>query len=161
MSARKAERIELCVDVGAAALLAYAVALAASWVAAPSGLAAVPVAFLACLVGLRRIVSEAPTFELADFTVMDAEFEEADELLLTDADRLSECDDALVLDDVLAGLGDDSRVVRLFDPSAMPTPGQLKAQIDRHLGGPVSGRAAPDATQALHEALAELRSSLR
>jgi hypothetical protein len=90
-------------------------------------------------------------------------FKESDELLLTDADRLTENvadsrrDDELLLDDVLAELGSDSRVVRLFDASAMPTPGQLKSRIDEHL----SRGSMPDASQALHDALADLRRSLR
>jgi hypothetical protein len=47
--------------------------------------------------------------------------------------------------------------VRLFAPDQLPTAGQLKAQIDRHIG------AAPerDAADALHEALADIRKSLR
>ena len=87
-----------------------------------------------------------------------------DELLLTDADRLDETlvgGDELVLDDVLASLGEGSRVVRLFDPSAMPTPGELKARIDRHLDGPDDPLLSPDASKALHEALSELRRTLR
>jgi len=47
-----------------------------------------------------------------------------------------------VLDDILAALNPDSRVVRLFERDAIPT-------------SPV-----PDASQALHDALAELRRSL-
>lgn len=89
------------------------------------------------------------------------------ELLLTDSERLSPVAAApgpaspLVLDDVLAEIGPESRVVRLFDRSAMPTPGQLKLHIDDHLG-PGSPKAAPmDATQALSDALAELKRSLR
>ena len=69
-------------------------------------------------------------------------------------------DDALLLDDVLADLGPDSRVVRLFDAASMPTPGQLKERIDRHLGG-LHPAAPPDASQALYDALAELRLGLR
>jgi hypothetical protein len=67
--------------------------------------------------------------------------------------------DALVLDDILAKLAPDSRVVRLFDKDAMPTPAQLRARIEDHLDMGASGSA--DASQALHEALAELRRSLR
>ena len=63
-----------------------------------------------------------------------------------------------VLDDILAELGPDSRVVRLFDRSAMPTPGQLQSRIDAHQ----SRSTAPnDASQQLSEALAQLRRSLR
>jgi hypothetical protein len=90
-----------------------------------------------------------------------------DELVLTDADRV---DAALVLDDIVAELGPDSRVVRLFDRNAMaaePTPGQLQSRISDHLKGgtppfaPPGSSAASDASQALSAALAELRRSLR
>ena len=84
----------------------------------------------------------------------------ADELLLTDADRVAAPVETLELDDILAELGPDSRVVRLFDRKAMPTPGQRKSRIDTHL----EHRAEPvhsDAAQALSDALAELRRSLR
>jgi hypothetical protein len=65
-------------------------------------------------------------------------------------------EEPLPLDDILAELGSDSRVVRLFDPAAMPSPAELSARIDRHLDP-----APADASEALHEALAELRRSLR
>jgi len=67
----------------------------------------------------------------------------------------------LLLDDILAQLGPDSRVVRLFDPDAMPTPGQLKSRIDRHLEPAHGPPELPDAGQALHDALDELRRSIR
>jgi hypothetical protein len=85
----------------------------------------------------------------------------AHELVLTDADRLHpEEPDPLLLDDILSEIGPDSRVVRLFDPSAVPTPGQLRARIDRHLDEAASPAAPADASQALFEALAQLRRSL-
>ena len=84
----------------------------------------------------------------------------SDELVLTDADRLH-AGEALVLDDILAEIGPDSRVVRLFDRSAMPTPGQLRSRIDRHRSQAAAPAGAPDASQALSDALAELRRSLR
>jgi hypothetical protein len=89
-----------------------------------------------------------------------------DELVLTDADRLEAAaapgqDEPLVLDDILAEIGPDARVVRLFDRKAMPTPGQLKSRIDRHLGQGSSDAAQSDASQALSDALAELKRSLR
>jgi hypothetical protein len=58
-------------------------------------------------------------------------------------------------------------VVQLFEPAAMPTAGELKARIDRHVANPPIGRdnnstpAPADASGALFEALAELRRSLR
>jgi len=55
----------------------------------------------------------------------------------------------------------DSRVVRLFDPAKMPTPGQLKSKIDDHLDQEATPQQHAEGVQALHEALAELRRSLR
>lgn len=85
-----------------------------------------------------------------------------DELLLTDVHAPSSepGEEPLVLDDVLAELGPDSRVVRLFDRAAMPTPAQLKSRIDAHLSREAVDAPAPDASQALHDALAELRRSI-
>ena len=85
----------------------------------------------------------------------------ADELLLTEADRLGTDAGTLELDDILAELGPDSRVVRLFDRKAMPTPGQLKTRIDDHLQHGTPAPVQSDAAQALSDALAELRRSLR
>ena len=69
----------------------------------------------------------------------------------------------LLLDDPLPAPSPDSRVVQLFAEGRMPTAGQLKHRIDRHLAsdsGPVDD-VAIDATDALTDALAELRRSLR
>jgi hypothetical protein len=65
--------------------------------------------------------------------------------------------EALLLDDILAKMEPDSRVVRLFAPDQMPTAGQLKGRIDRHIGGV----ADSDAADALHQALADIRKALR
>ena len=102
---------------------------------------------------------------LHDVLVLDDADRVQDELVLTDEDRLKpslqDHDGMLELDDILAEIGSDARVVRLFDRKAMPTPGQLKSRIDSHLEqGHVAG-CAPDASQALSDALAELRRSLR
>ena len=93
----------------------------------------------------------------------DNPFERAERLLLEHYKAAEEPEpeageEPLLLDDILAELGPDSRVVRLFDPEAMPTPGQLKSKIDRHLE---PGEDAADAGQALHHALADLRRSIR
>jgi hypothetical protein len=93
----------------------------------------------------------------------DNPFERAERLLLEHYKATEETapeagEEPLLLDDILAELGPNSRVVRLFDPQAMPTPGQLKSRIDRHLE---PGEDAPDAGQALHDALADLRRSIR
>lgn len=97
----------------------------------------------------------------AELLLTDVDRVEPDELLLTAAERMGTAAPPLELDDILAELSPDSRVVRLFDRKAMPTPGQLKTRIDSHLE---QGRPAPvqsDAAQALSDALAELRRSLR
>ncbi|HLO19244.1 MAG TPA: hypothetical protein VK192_01975 [Sphingomicrobium sp.] len=89
---------------------------------------------------------------------------EEPELLLTEVfepQPAAEPEDALVLDDILAKLSADSRVVRMFDPAAMPTAGELKSRIDRHLDDEASAAQTSDATQALHDALSELRRAIR
>lgn len=55
----------------------------------------------------------------------------------------------------------DGRVVHLFDPEAMPSPGEMISRIDRHLEGQASAVQSADAAEALHQALAELRRSIR
>ena len=83
-------------------------------------------------------------------------------------------EDELLLDDPIASLDPDSRVIRLFQPEQpeplpepLPEPGQLVARIADYLG---SGRGAAspavnepvrhDASDALHAALADIRRSL-
>ena len=165
MDARHAQRVEGVADVAAAAALAAAVAFAAAAAigSSPAIVAAAGAAFFLPLLGLRQVGGGDPTFAVAPFVLGGLPREEYDELLLTEADRLEaphspDISEELVLDDVLGELREDSRVVRLFDASAMPTPGQLRARIDRHLGQATG--ASPDASAALHEALAELRRSL-
>lgn len=95
---------------------------------------------------------------------------EPDELVLTDADPI-DSDEPLVLDDILAEIGPDARVVRLFDrrsmPAPGPTPGQLQSRIAEHMkdgtppAAPSNLNGPSDASQALSAALAELRRSLR
>jgi len=199
------ERVEIGVGRGASAIFAGAVGYAVYGVAATLGVdpqlslsaaGAGVLAYLPCsrvLVGGRRGIH----FVLSDFALRDFEFAEvADELLLTDADRLTPTDELLLtdvdrltltdellltdadrvdapleLDDILAELGPESRVVRLFDRKSMPrpapTPGQLHARIADHLGDgtprsvPSNLSPSSDASQALSAALAELRRSLR
>ena len=71
----------------------------------------------------------------------------------------------MLLVDALQKAEPDSRVVQLFARQSMPTPGQLKDRIDRHLAGtprqPLPIVPAPDASQALYAALNELKRSLR
>jgi len=106
------------------------------------------------------LLTEADRFD-DELVLTDAE-RLGGELVLTEADRVEPAasGEPLVLDDILAELGPDARVVRLFDRKGMPTPGQLQSRIDSHLaqGSPAG---ASDASQALSDALAELRRSLR
>jgi hypothetical protein len=104
---------------------------------------------------------ETPRLPVPVFDVREIEPVEMDELLLTDAYVPAEAEEPLVLDDVLAELEPDSRVVRLFDPAAMPTAGELDRRIQRHLVRGAPPAPPHDASQALHDALAELRKSLR
>ena len=81
--------------------------------------------------------------------------------------------DELLLDDPLVPLGEDSRVVRLFD-NQPSTPGEMMARISDFLevrpqalrlaaaaGEAEQPHRPSDASQALHEALASIRASLR
>ena len=167
MEARHIERLESGVDFAAAAILAAAAAYALlrrGWSPAVATVVAGAMLLASSRI-LRSISAGSPTLTLAPFeTAPLPEVADVDELVLTDADRLDAGDqgehvDELVLDDVLAKLEDLSRVVRLFDASAMPSPGELKGRIDRHLDAASS--PPPDASQALHDALSELRRNLR
>ena len=137
--------------------------------------------FLLCVGALGRVIPEEGRFALPEFEphAMPDFPAIADELLLTEpaelllteraelvltyADRIGpprvQPDAEEALEAILAKLGPDSRVVRLFDPAAAPTPGQLKNRIERHLD---AEKPRPsDDSQALFDALAELRRSLR
>jgi len=182
MNASRAERLERAIDVAAAAVLAATVGFAALR-AGGSGVTVGAVVAAAFLVTVRVLTSIGPVssaFAIGTFALEPLPVAiEPEELLLTDADRLNADEpsvngdellltevhgagsDELVLDDVLAKLGEESRVVRLFDPSAMPTPGELRARIDRHLDSSDLPLLSADASRALHDALAELRRSLR
>lgn len=76
-------------------------------------------------------------------------------------------DGELLLDDVLVPVAPESRVVRLFSGGRLPTPGELSRTIDCHLGAERGGtpesapRPAGDQSEALFQALAELREALR
>lgn len=181
MRGRREERIERLVDRAAAAVLAAAAAVSLFELLGHLAAAFRLGVFAASLVivyavGVRllaRVRPGSPRLPLRTFSPASMTFQECDELLLTDqvellltdADRVQPvvetAADELVLDDILARLGPQSRVVRLFDPLAMPTPGQLNARIEEHLHGSKPKPAAPDASQALYEALNELRRSLR
>jgi hypothetical protein len=166
MSGGKAEKIERALDAGAALLFGAAAGfgtlklLTSLAEAVAAGVFASAAAFAA----LRRVPVPEPGFAVREFTPEEPTIAELDELVLTDADRWQpqvDAADELVLDDIVSELAPDSRVVRLFDPAAMPTAGELNEAIEQHLGDTI-GRAMPaDASQQLYDALAELRRSLR
>jgi hypothetical protein len=182
MDARLIDRVETGIEAAAAAIFGGAVAYATlNWLVSPGperwgySAGAGILALVLCLRTMRMFGSHKPSLAVPIFNVRDIE-PEVDELLLTDADRvglaelvLTDADrlsspppDPLVLEDILTEIGPDARVVRLFDPKSMPTPAQLKARIDSHLGqGSTPNAPQSDASQALSEALAQLRRSLR
>jgi hypothetical protein len=163
-------RIEKNVDRAAAVVFAMAAAYAAySWFAARVGQPALGIetaiafgcAFVASAGALSAVQPEQRKVPVTIFDLRKIEPSEP-ELLLTDRyEGPATTNEPLVLDDVLTELEPDSRVVRLFDPAAMPTPGQLNARIERHLGRDAPPDSSQDASQALHDALHALRRSLR
>lgn len=187
--ARIKARYDWLVEFGGAVVLALAAGFAGLKLSPSFGLA--PAAAIAAssfaafglgLLAMRAIKPEPRGFALAGLRAGVLTHEElnwdpaADEPLLLDvayedprllAERGPEAaeDGVLLLDDPLVA-DPDSRVVRLFAAAPMPHPGQLKAQIDRHQANK-AGRAGqdqvrgPDAADALHAALADLRRSLR
>ena len=181
---------ETCLDAAASVWLASCVAFALAQGAETLGISPIPVALggglIAALVTFRSLqkIAHAPTvlpaFELAPveaITGSSAEQSEGELLLSYDmAAQLPELllaraqmahppasgDGELLLDDVLAQLQPNSRVVQLFNPSRIATPGELKSRIDQHLEAERRGASQlqPDASQALYDALADLRRSL-
>ena len=130
--------IETAADIAAAAVLAVSVGFAAGAAevgAAATIAAAVGAAFTAFAV-LRNVAVGDLIYDLPAF----------EPVLLETAQEVV---DELVLDDRLGTVGPDARVVRLFDPSLES--GAVARSSFSH----------PDASQALREALAELRRSLR
>ena len=181
MRGGREERIEGIFDRAAAAVFGGAVsgAVALLFVGrlgmAQLGICSAVAGLAACLLAARLLRSVAPEpqrFRTPAFALPELEFDQWDELLLTEqvelllteADVLrpmKSADDELVLDDILTKLGENSRVVRLFDPAATPTPGQLNSQIEHHLRQGNPPAAPQDASQALFDALTQLRASLR
>jgi hypothetical protein len=129
MGAGAVQRIEACVDAGASSLLAVAV-LFSSWkldlpilLATGWGL----LTFMLCFWLLGSIDAKRAAFAVRDFAPADFEADSSE----------------LLLEDDSSNAGTESRVVRLFDPSAAPH------------------AAPPDASEALYAALTQLRRSLR
>jgi hypothetical protein len=158
MNAVSAMRIEKTVDRGASAVFAAAVGYAAyaylarevgnPILAGETGVAATA----ALLLSYRLLSAVAPPVRRKPVPIFDVrEIEPVPEG--------PPAEEPLDLVDILTELEPDSRVVRLFDPAAMPTPGELKTRIDDHLAP--DGERSAEAAKALHDALAELRRSLR
>jgi hypothetical protein len=128
------------------------------------------------LIAMRSTGPDPRVHRLPEFTVDPIEGEDvleltqvvAEPLLLDTVYEGAPVEDlALMLEDALPEADPASRVIQLFAAQPMPTPGQLKERIDRHLAvgsmhvvrefeGP-----APDASDALFAALNELKRSLR
>lgn len=166
MGQERAAAAELAVDCGAAVVFAAIVAIILAMSGGDLWFSSVGacVSFAACIYGLRSIAPAPQSFALADIEAAEIEAEVVDELVLRSEDEFeppqpAAAEEPMVLDDILAELGPDARVVRLFDPAAMPTPAQMRAKIDRHLQDKNSA-APPDASSQLFEALAELRRSI-
>lgn len=124
------------------------------------------IAGLTYIFALKKLgdFGQRPAFSVPRFEPAALELAALEELVLTAADRLEPeaevAAEPLVLDDVLARLDPDSRVVQLFDSKRMPTPGDLDTRIRRHLRARERNSAGPDASDALHQALSELRTQL-
>jgi len=163
----------------AAAFAAAKLAPANGWALSTAVLVGFGGVFAAAFIAMRIVPAEArhlalPDFDLAvvldevlldDVLLLDERYEAPDELLLDQplVEAATEAVAELLLDDPLTAPAPDSRVVILFADGRMPTAGQLKHRIDRHLAdGPREAQVSPsDAADALSEALAELRRSLR
>jgi hypothetical protein len=165
----------LAFEFAPAAIFGSAVGFAtATWLGLPpfemTPVAAGAAAFGAVWLGLYKFASRE-AFRLTEFEQPEVEFqrsamgellEQADVAAIVD--RLGSSSvheepkpEVLELDDVLAAIESESRVVQLFE--ANDSAGEMQARIDRHLRS--SPRQVPDATQELHDALAALRRSLR
>ena len=167
--------VEKSLDRLAAAALAAACAYAAyAWFDATAGdplaaaetAAAGLLAYVAAARGLSAVQPKMPRLPVPIFDVREVEPYDEAVHSLPEAPEPPAAQppepapaDALLLDDILAELSPDSRVVRLFDPAAMPTAGEMQSRVDRHLEESAARNA--DASQALHDALAELRRSFR
>ena len=165
----------LAFEFAPAALFGTAVGFAtATWLAIPlfetTPVAAGAAAFGAVWLGLYKFSSRG-AFRLTEFEEPEVEYqlspvgellEQADVAAIVDqlgsmSAQEEQKPEELELDDVLAAIEPESRVVQLFE--ATDTAGEMQARIDRHLRS--SPREVPDATQELHDALAALRRSLR
>lgn len=137
------DRTEWAVDVAAAAIFAAAVGFAL-WAAPVDGervrIVVALAAFLLVCAGLRCLPAAQQSYALPAFAPVPIE---------PTPEAQDDATDELILQDLLARVSPDARVVRLFVPG----------QSHRHSSP--SAPAAQDASQALSDALADLRRSLR
>ena len=165
MEAGLAMRVERQVDGTASTLFAGAVGYAAYVCLAPRLASPVLVAecgaaaALALLLSYRTLSAVQPRVRRSAVSIFDVR--EIGAVPSGPAAGEPAAEEPLLLDDILAELAPDSRVVRLFDPASMPSPGELRQRIDERLDWQPSPGASADAAQALHDALADLRRSLR
>jgi hypothetical protein len=136
--ASRDKAVERAIDVAAAAIFAAAAAFAA-WALAGNAGAVAAAAFLLAYAVLRNVRAEEPSYVLPDFEPVPIEL----------APEAQDSGAELLLDDRLTRVDPDARVVQLFGPGQGPAAG------DRARSEPA------DASEALSEALAELRRLLR
>lgn len=156
----------------AAAFAAAQLAPVNDWPLATAVLVAGGGMFVAAFTAMRFVPADArrhalPEFDTAvvldEVLLLDELYQVMDELLLDQplVEAATEAVAELLLDDPLPAAAPDSRVVQLFADGRMPTAGQLKHRIDRHLADGARPAPSSDASDALSEALAALRRSLR
>ena len=142
-------------------------AVAAGWAGWRLGLSTIlsvglGAAALAIGIAAFRLAGRGASIAMQDFQPAQFESIEPDELLLQEKDSILE------LHDRLEEADPDSRVVRLFERHD-PTPGELVDRIVDFLSegkrpdpiAPSRIEPLPDASVALHNALANIRASLR
>ncbi|UUR08479.1 hypothetical protein [Sphingomonas glaciei] len=121
---------------------------------------------LLALAALRQVRPEPRRFRVPAFALVPVEVAPAEPAVLELTEVLGP--EPLELEDRLDDPATDSRVVQLFAPRPLPTPGELARRIERHLGGGSGGEERggtvldleADASAALRQALGELRRSL-
>ena len=149
---------EALLEWGASALLAAAIGWASATLGNSTlvGIATFAVLLPMGVVAMKRVDREAETkLDLSEFAVEPLEAAAEDELLL---------------DDPLAEIAPDSRVATMFVVD-QETPGAMVARIADYLGDRAprprsspdagEGEGSADAGAALHNALANIRASLR
>jgi len=168
---RRNHRGDKVIDAVGAAAAAIGGAGSAWLVAVETGASPLVWASLAGAVGgfvgmrIMRAVPGVAGSKLTAFEPATIAFEDSADVLLLE-------DEVLLLEEVLVDSEPVSRVVQLFAPDSVATPGQMQARIERHLARGEGGewdspyRSRGDAIQrdeasvALHAALSDIRRTL-